>query len=104
MIFPISIFGGKEKMMYFVANSEKVEGKIGTSSDPEQRFSQLQIGNSAKLDLMGIMNGDKKTETDIRNKFKKYHIRGEWYKLNDEIIKFIQDNTYGECAKKCRNG
>lgn len=90
-------------MIYFIANSYSKSVKIGYSLSPKQRFSQLQIGNSYKLDLIGVMKGDREVERDIHNKFKKYHIRGEWYKLNDNIIKFIteyatiiknRDNTF----------
>ena len=69
----------KWSTIYFILDLEhKVPAvKIGsTSVSVEQRLSSIQTGNPADLKLLGFTEG---YESDFHERFKKYHIRGEWF-------------------------
>jgi len=74
--------------IYFIQEGKTGSIKIGESTKVENRLKQLQIGNPNTLYLIGtIKNVPLLIEKKIQNKFKKYHLRYEWYKseIKDEI-------------------
>ena len=67
--------------IYFIQAGENGPIKIGEAYNIRERLKQLQIGNHLKLYLIGeIQNVPRMVEKEIQNKFKKYHLRCEWYK------------------------
>lgn len=68
-------------MIYFIKRLDS-DGdiKIGYTERIDKRFSQLQVGNSKKLQLLFVMEGDINTEKHLHKIFKQYHIRGDWHK------------------------
>ena len=84
--------------IYFIgANS--VEGnleaiKIGKANNPSERLSQIQSSTHLNLELMGCRKY--KSSEDALNAEKYYHekfghirIRGEWFKVSNELVKVI---------------
>ena len=77
-------------MIYFIQQDSNGPIKIGhTNNDIKARVYQLQTASPLPLTLIGTIQGDKEKEVEIHNKFKKYHIRGEWFKFSPKIISFI---------------
>lgn len=65
--------------------------KVGKAKHPEQRLKTLQTGNPVELKLIGKIRcqSDKhalEIEKLFHQKFKKYRIRGEWFKHADYLI------------------
>lgn len=74
-------------MIYFFQCQEYV--KIGTTTDLIRRRENIQICNPYEITCLGVMKGSYKEEREVHDMFKKYHLRGEWYILNQDITNYI---------------
>ena len=80
---------GVDGIVYFISAGKEAI-KIGYSqNDVSNRLKILQIGNHLELNLLGTVQGGVDKEWELHQLFLKYKIRGEWFKFNDEICKFI---------------
>jgi hypothetical protein len=76
--------------VYFIGSTEKMAVKIGKSKNPKKRLMELQTGNSTKLTLFGVIeNVYPRYEKDIHELMDHIRIKGEWFKLTDELIHFM---------------
>ncbi len=82
----------RQQFVYFIRAGTKV--KIGISVDPHNRLCQLQTGNDEKLELLGCIPGDRKTEKAVQAMFSCSAIDGEWFRLTPAIKDWIE----GECS------
>jgi len=88
-----------EKMLngtnvYFIQSGKNGSIKIGEAQNTKERLKQLQIGNPEKLYLIGIIkNVPRIMEKEIQAKFRKYHLRFEWYKaeIKEDIKAMINE-------------
>lgn len=53
------------------------------------RLAALQIGHYEDLHLLGCIEGDRKSEHPLHDKFRAHHIRGEWFHPSAELLAFI---------------
>jgi len=70
----------------FFTNQDSVLFKV------QKRINVLQIGNSNYLSIRlvsGMSNDVYVVENYIQKKYKKYHIRGEWYNLSSRQVQNI---------------
>lgn len=67
--------------------------KIGLSSKPQQRLKNIQTANPEEVLLVSIFPGSKSDEKWLHSKFKKYHIRGEWFENSEEILHYFRVHT-----------
>ncbi len=74
-------------MIYFIKQGEYV--KIGFTNRFKTRLNQLQVSSPIKLEVLGIIDGDKNDEQRLHNKFKHIASNGEWFIYCDELKKFI---------------
>jgi len=74
-------------MVYFVTKDNKI--KIGYTTNIDKRLKELN-NQYGKIDLIAIIKGTRKLEKAFHTKFEKYSIGNEWFKLNHEILNFIQ--------------
>jgi hypothetical protein len=78
-------------MIYFIRSGRYV--KIGyTKHSMKRRLEDLQIGNPVRLEVIAMIDGDRKAERATHDRFIALHIQGEWFKLTDEIRAFIAAN------------
>lgn len=82
-------------MIYFIQSGKNGPIKIGHTmgNDLRRRFWGLQTANPEELYCLGIIDGehgDRALEQDILLRFKRYRIRGEWFRPNDELSEFIE--------------
>ena len=82
--------------VYFIATKRKNAVKIGIANNPDQRLKTFQTANYEELIILRVIkvaNRDMafKLEKALHQKFKKYHIRGEWFKLTPTVVKFIEN-------------
>lgn len=91
-------------MIYFITDETNKSCKIGYSANPETRLSSLQTGTINPLKLVSVLPGDRNKEKELHNTFKKFHIKGEWFKITPEIEKILKDttNTVDFLVKKSR--
>lgn len=76
-------------MVYLITCSKTDSCKIGFSNCPENRLSQLQVGNPFSLEISAVIEGNVEDEKRLHQKFDKYKLSGEWFHYSDEIRKFF---------------
>lgn len=77
-------------MIYFLLNTERKTLKIGfTDNDVKSRISNLQTGNSDKLTLIGLIDGDLNLEKFLHNLFSNKCENGEWFNFDNELKDFV---------------
>ena len=75
--------------IYFISvNGEYV--KIGHAKKPKSRLVDLQVSSPYDLTLLGAIDGSVDDEKELHRKFLHLHKRGEWFKLEAELIRFIE--------------
>lgn len=87
-------FNPDQRIVYFIQeNKNRGAIKIGLSTNSSflGRFYSLQIGNPNELIILGIRIGDDSIEGKLHHEFRKYRIRGEWFKETDVILHYIED-------------
>lgn len=82
----------KEGFIYFLKSKNDLI-KIGFSVDYPKRINDLQNSSPIELELLGIIIGTQKKEEMLHNRFKKYRSHGEWFYLNKDILKYIDQNN-----------
>jgi len=75
--------------VYFVSDGDAI--KIGKANNPRSRLGGLQTSHYKPLRILGLMPGDETLERHLHGKFRKHHIRGEWFRDCHDIRKFIRD-------------
>ncbi|WP_435059538.1 GIY-YIG nuclease family protein [Streptomyces sp. bgisy060] len=66
-------------VVYVVGGEGLASVKIGTSTRPEQRISQLQTGLPITLTILATFPGDARLERALHEHFAPYRTRGEWF-------------------------
>ena len=79
--------------VYFIRNGARDRVKIGFSEGHEGRFRALQSASSDVLTLLGTVPGTMKTERRIHRKFAEYRERGEWFRVEGELARFLKTLT-----------
>jgi hypothetical protein len=80
-------FPSAEGRIYFIRRGDEI--KIGFSTNPRARLSDLQVANAESLTLIGVMVGPPQLEDDLHQRFDALHIRGEWFRAEPSLLKFI---------------
>ena len=75
--------------VYFIFDEDNQAIKIGRSTNPLHRLSELQVGNSKSLGLLKIIDGGAELEHKLHKKFKDLRLNGEWFKATQELLQFI---------------
>ncbi len=79
-------------MIYFICERDSDLVKIGVTDSPNFRLQKLQCGSPHELFLAALMEGGYKDEQRLHAKFHDVWIRGEWFRLNDELRALITAN------------
>lgn len=94
-------------MVYLIADRGNELCKIGfTNTEVEKRMSSLKTGNPFELEVLAVIEGERELEKELHTKFKDYKVKGEWFKLTDEIINYFNvefmtyNFIYGEGLNK----
>lgn len=96
----------RPRYVYF---SQQVEApdcwKIGNSFHPNKRAAQLEIGNPSDINVRYMLPGSIQDEKQrVQRYLSKYKIRGEWFKLTHEEVKWIvnhiKENGYSALENK----
>ena len=66
--------------------------KIGHSVNPYYRLETLRSMNQdSRIKILLLIGGDRKKESELHRKFKKYHHHGEWFEPSQEILGYIEN-------------
>lgn len=77
-------------MIYLIYCEQTNTCKIGYSSKPENRLSQLQVGNPFALALVAFMPGEPQDEKLLHEKFKEDRLKGEWFVYSSDIKDYFK--------------
>ena len=81
----------RETSIYFVLAERLNAVKIGITFDVQARLKELQVGSSVQLRLLGMIPGTLQTERDFHYTYSHLWLRGEWFRLEDELADFIRE-------------
>lgn len=73
-------------MIYFIKQGEHV--KIGFTNSLKKRLHTLQVSSPVKLEVIGLVKGEKEDEKNYHNTFRHINSNGEWFLYTDEIKNF----------------
>lgn len=96
--------------IYFVREPATRTIKIGFAENPFRRFVALQTACPYELTLIGVIPGGRAGEAELHRRFKKYRVRGEWFRDAPELLSALYDllqlNVAVECGRRggCRTG
>lgn len=79
--------------IYFISQNNKM-CKIGFTNNIHHRLKELSTSSPFPLILLGYFEGSMKDEKMLHKKFAEFNIQREWYILNQEIIDYINKNTF----------
>lgn len=63
--------------------------KIGKSNTPASRRNTLQTGCPSKLNLLFSKRGESKDEANLKRKFRRFRVMGEWFRVEGELEAYI---------------
>ncbi len=64
-----------------------------------QRFAALQIAHPEHLDLVFHCEGGAREEEALHRQFAAYRVRGEWFRIDREILDWIVRQKEAEHAR-----
>lgn len=73
--------------IYFAQSGDAV--KIGRAVDPCQRVRDLQTAHAGELVLLAAVAGHQSLEGAIHTRFAHLRTRGEWFRLDENLVAFI---------------
>ena len=90
-------------MIYFITQENKYV-KIGYSElDPQKRLCALQIGNPISLSIYKVVEGNKKLEGEIHERFLSLNGKGEWFYFAKDLKEYIDSLIPSEWKPSDRN-
>jgi hypothetical protein len=75
-------------VVYFVRAGNFV--KIGTTSNLDQRLASMLTDNPVEVEVLLIVPGSKEQEKTFHARFKEFHHRREWFRLDGELAEWIE--------------
>ena len=75
-------------MIYFIKHTDYV--KIGYTDRIKLRLSTLQVSCPVKLEVLGLIEGNREDERNYHKMFKPISSSGEWFEYNTELQIFVE--------------
>lgn len=76
-------------VVYFAQSGRRKVVKIGTTSSVKGRMSALSHAYLQDMRILATLDGGFGLEKQLHKRFKQYRIRGEWFKLEGELERYI---------------
>lgn len=76
----------------YLIKDEHERVKVGITCMVTFRLSDLQNGNGDRLTLVTQCKGN--MESAFKQRFKSHHIRGEWYRWDDDMKPWLESQTH----------
>lgn len=78
-------------MIYFIQAGEAGAIKIGLAADPSGRLMQLQTSSASPLRMLRTFDGGRELEAALHRRFARLRLHGEWFKPDEELLRFAAD-------------
>lgn len=76
--------------IYFISDGEYIKIGYTNKKDSNNRLKSLQTANARELFSLCEIPGYRKIEKELHNKFQHFHVRGEWYKKDRDLVDYIR--------------
>lgn len=76
--------------VYFIQAGKDGPIKIGSCTHAPSRRSNIQSHNPEPIRIAGLVQGGFILEMRLHSHFRKLHIRGEWFRCEDELKELVQ--------------
>lgn len=73
-------------MIYFIVASQSNAVKIGWSKDPKGRVAHLQTGHHEPLHLIRTLEGPRRWERWLHDRFSNEWLQGEWFRFSPIML------------------
>ena len=91
MAFYAERWGTKEGDVYFIQINDNGPIKIGRATNIKARLRYLQDATPKQLNLIHVIkHGGNKLEKELHHRFRKFNIKGEWFKPSKLILNYIK--------------
>lgn len=80
-----------DSVVYFIRAGDFI--KIGTTTDLKSRMQTIRTHCPFDLELLHTIPGSVNTEMRVQSRFRKLHVRGEWFRDDLAIRKYIAAGT-----------
>lgn len=77
-------------VVYFMRRENDGLIKIGTTTAISERFRALDREHGATLEILGVMEGDKRLESDLHLRFSRSRVEGEWFSPSIDLLDYIK--------------
>lgn len=89
-------------MIYVIQAGDAV--KIGYSaSNVEARLGAVQTSSPHRCEIVALMGGNRADERRLHNRFRGSHLRGEWFRLTDDIKALVAEHPGSASRKPARD-
>jgi len=79
-------------VIYFIQVNRRGPVKIGfTVGGARSRLTFLQCATHLRLHLRATISGTRARERELHKQFKRYRIRGEWFKYEGDLEKYLKE-------------
>ena len=85
----VNEIGSRTSVVYFVSGSND-RVKIGHTTNLKSRVRTLRTAHPDKLEIRLVLPGTREDEQELHRRFSDQHINGEWFRLDEVILDFIQ--------------
>lgn len=77
-----------DSVVYFISvrGRDDTPIKIGRARNVDRRLCNLQVGHWEELTILATIRGGAETEDILKRKFRKQHIRGEWFQRTPALL------------------
>jgi hypothetical protein len=83
------VFSASQRYVYFINQVGTSIWKIGSSFNPYARLNMIRVGNPHPLHLKYRVLGGLREEKTVQLALDEYHMRGEWFDVDEEVIKAV---------------
>lgn len=76
------------EVVYFLRAGDAI--KIGYTTNLATRQRSLETASAVPLELLAFVPGDRNEEARLHREWGHLHIRGEWFRADEELLRYIR--------------
>jgi hypothetical protein len=84
------------EVVYFLRAGDAI--KIGYTTNLAARKRALETASAVPLELLASIPGDRSEEARLHREWWHLHIRGEWFHVDEELLRYIREQINGDIS------